>query len=208
MRVVIATSNSGKYRELLSLLTPLTCTTPSLTAVPLPPGYRQAPENRTTFVENALQKARRAAAQCGMPAISDDSGLVVPALDGAPGIYSARYAGKHRNPLSNINKLVAAVRPLSPAKRLAYYVCVLVFTQSDRDPAPIVASGTLHGTISLTPKGAAGFGYDPIFYLPSYGKTVAELTEKRKNKISHRSVAASLFLPELKKVVLSSRRKR
>ena len=195
MKTVIATTNSGKYREIKDLLKPLGWKT-----LKLDKGYKQIPENANSFVANCLLKARAAARHCNAPAISDDSGLVVPALNGEPGIKSARYAGNNRGDEENNLKLINKIKKLKPRQRNAFYHCALVFVLNYNDPAPIVATGTLHGKIVSRPIGEYGFGYDSIFYLEKYKKTVAQLAPSLKNKISHRGAAIQQFVNELKKL--------
>ncbi|MDI9347391.1 MAG: RdgB/HAM1 family non-canonical purine NTP pyrophosphatase [Methylacidiphilales bacterium] len=197
MKIVIATSNSGKLIEIKQLLRHL-----PVDVVSLPKGFIQTNEPYDTFVENALKKARHTSKKMNLPTLSDDSGLVVPALGGAPGVHSSRFSGKSRDEQKNIEKLVSLVSQLPKSKRKAFYVCVLVFVRTANDPAPIVASGTLHGEIVLNKIGESGFGYDPVFYLPEYKKTVAELSSAKKNKISHRAQASKLFISELSKLLI------
>lgn len=193
MKVVVATKNSGKLGEIQVLLSPL-----HWKCVSLSESYKQVAERGITFTHNALQKARAASRACSLPAISDDSGLVVPALQGEPGIRSARYAGNGRGDEANNLKLVEKVRSLPKSKRHAFYHCSLVYVSHADDFAPIVATGTLWGSIVFTPLGSHGFGYDSIFYVEKYKKTVAQLSSVVKNKISHRANASLHFIRELK----------
>ncbi len=190
-RVVLASANAGKLRELAGLLAPV--------AVELHPasdfGIPAPEETGRTFLENALIKARNAAALAGLPAIADDSGLVVPALRGAPGIYSARFAGAEAAAADNNAKLVAALDG-NPDRR-AHFYCALVFLERPDDPAPIIATGTWHGEIVERPRGARGFGYDPHFFVPELGATAAELAPEVKNARSHRGLAARALVREL-----------
>jgi XTP/dITP diphosphohydrolase len=151
-------------------------------------GVTPAPEEAVTFVENALAKARHAARETGLPAIADDSGLEVDALDGAPGVRSARYAGGHGGDTENNEKLLRELAEVPAARRTARYRAVLVFLRGPEDPAPIIAEGTWGGRIGTEPRGAGGFGYDPLFELDD-GRTAAELPAEEKNLVSHRGRA-------------------
>ncbi len=167
-----------------------------------PAGYRlqaqsdwqvpEAVEDASSFVENALIKARNAALHTGLPAIADDSGLVVPALNGAPGIYSARYAGQSGDSADRANnqKLLLEINALEDADRVAYFHCAMVMVLKPNDPVPLIASANWYGKIAREECGCGGFGYDPLFYLPGLGCTSAELEAGRKNRISHRGLAA------------------
>lgn len=152
-------------------------------------GIEDVPETGLTFVENALIKARHAARQSGLPAIADDSGLCVPALGGAPGIYSARYSGE--GDAGNNRKLLAALENVSD--RRAYYVCLIVYLRHADDPLPIIAQGLWHGTIALEARGDGGFGYDPLFVPAGDSRTAAEYSAAEKNSISHRARALAAF---------------
>ena len=152
-------------------------------------GIEDVPETGLTFVENALIKARHAARQSGLPAIADDSGLCVPALGGAPGIYSARYSGE--GDAGNNRKLLAALENVQD--RRAYYVCLIVYLRHADDPLPIIAQGLWHGTIALETRGDGGFGYDPLFVPAGDSRTAAEYSAAEKNSISHRARALAAF---------------
>ncbi len=188
MKIVIASNNPGKLRELASLLAPL-----GIEVVPQSQlGVTEAEEPHDTFVENALAKARHASAATGLPALSDDSGLCVPALGGEPGVNSACYAGRdgareERDERNNA-KLASALAALPD--RSAFYYCVLVLVRSPRDPTPLIAEGRWHGAIVLEPRGAGGFGYDPYFVPRGGERTAAELPAEEKNRASHRAIAA------------------
>lgn len=193
MRVVLATGNPGKLEELQSLLAPLgfeVLPQSAFTAVP-------AAETGLSFVENAIIKARHAARASGLPAIADDSGLEVDALHGAPGIYSARYAGEHASDLDNLRKLVGQLQGLPPAQRTARYRCALAYLRWDLDPAPLLCQTRWEGLIVETPRGDGGFGYDPVFELPERGLTVAELSAEEKNRLSHRGRALRALVARL-----------
>lgn len=183
-QAVLASGNAGKLRELARLLAPLAVDLRAAADF----GVAAPEETGRTFLENALIKARNAAAVTGLPAIGDDSGLVVSALDGAPGIYSSRFAGTDATAAENNAKLVAALDGIRD--RRAHFYCALVFLQRADDPAPLVATGAWHGMIVDRARGARGFGYDPHFYLPDLDATAAELAAEDKNARSHRGIAA------------------
>jgi XTP/dITP diphosphohydrolase len=182
-RLVIASANAGKLREFRHLLAPL-----GWVVVPQSElGVPAAEEPHATFVENALAKARHAAAATGLPALADDSGICVPALAGAPGVLSARFAGEPSNDARNNNELLR--RLVGVADRRAHYTCVLAALRAADDPEPLVADARWHGEILGAPRGAGGFGYDPLFLLPDLGRTAAELDPAEKNRVSHRGRA-------------------
>ena len=194
-RIVIASNNPGKLRELEALLEPL-----GLEAVPQSKlGVNEAEEPHSTFVENALAKARHATRLTKLPALADDSGLCVPALHGEPGVHSAYYAGRdgsrEERDARNNAKLVEALR--SEPDRAAFYYCVLVLTQDAGDPTPVIADGTWHGEIVLEPRGTNGFGYD-AYFLTVFGKTAAELPAEAKNRVSHRARALASLAAKLR----------
>ena len=190
-RAVLASTNAGKLRELASLLAPAAIELRSASDFDVP-----APEETgRTFLENALLKARNASAVTGLPAIGDDSGLVVPALGGAPGIYSARFAGPDASAADNNAKLVAALDGV--ADRRAHFYCALVFLEGPDDPVPLVATGVWHGEIVDRPRGGQGFGYDPHFLVSELGVTAAELAPEVKNARSHRGLAARALARQL-----------
>ena len=183
-RIVAATGNRGKVRELAATLDHLHCTLVPQSELGIP----SAAENGLTFIENALGKARHAAAAAGLPAIADDSGLMVPALGGAPGIVSARYAGEDANDAANNAKLLREL--VGVPDRSAYFYCALVYLAAADDPAPVLATACWQGLIVDVPRGANGFGYDPHFLVPTLGKTAAELPLAEKNRLSHRGQAS------------------
>jgi len=193
--IVLASGNSGKLKEFSALLKPL-----GLAVIPQALlNISEAPEPHPTFVENALAKARHASALSGMPAIADDSGLCVRALNGAPGIFSARYAQSEqgaRSDLANNQKLVQALKQISD--RRAWYVAVLVFLMHADDPQPIIAEANWFGEIVDKPMGVNGFGYDPHFFIAEHGCTVAQLDPALKNSVSHRGQAMNILLSKLK----------
>jgi XTP/dITP diphosphohydrolase len=192
MRVVLASSNRGKLTELAALLGPLGIDVVSQSAL----GIEAAPEERATFIENAIDKGRHVARRAGLPALADDSGLVVPALGGAPGIRSARYAGAHGDDGANNAALLAALADRED--RQAHFYCALVLLRHAEDPAPVVATARWDGVILREPRGERGFGYDPLFYLPDLDRTAAELDAEEKNRISHRGRATAALLEQLR----------
>jgi XTP/dITP diphosphohydrolase len=191
-RVVLATGNAGKVREFAELFAPH-----AIEVVPQSDfGVPDVAETGLTFVENALIKARNAAAHTGLPAIADDSGLEVDHLNGAPGIYSARYAGDGGSAANNA-KLVEALAGVPEAQRSARFQCLLVYPRHADDPTPVICQGTWEGRILETPQGGQGFGYDPLFYVPGEGCSAAELPAGRKNALSHRGQALACLLRAL-----------
>jgi XTP/dITP diphosphohydrolase len=193
-KIVIASSNAGKLREFGDLLADL-----GVEAMPQSAfNVSDALEPHATFVENALEKARHAARLTGLPALADDSGICAVALGGAPGVYSARYAGEPRDDTRNNEKLVRELAAYSDNR--AFYYCVLVLVRHADDPQPIIVDGQWWGEIIDTPRGAGGFGYDPYFYSPAHGKTGAELAPEIKNKISHRGVAMQSLKLKLQQI--------
>ncbi len=189
-RLVLASNNAGKLREFAALLAPHGFDVVAQAAL----GIDEAAEPHRTFVENALAKARHASAASGLPALADDSGLCVDALDGAPGVRSARYAeaiddggGREGQDRRNNAKLVAVLS--GEDRREAHYVCVLVFVSHASDPEPVIATGRWSGLVVAAPRGSGGFGYDAHFLVPSLGATAAELDVATKNRVSHRAIA-------------------
>ena len=181
--LVIASNNQGKLREINTLLEPL-----AIEAVPQSDfNAGEVDEPYVTFVENALTKARHASRCSGLPALADDSGICVSALGGAPGVTSARYAGEPRSDERNNLKLIETLK--NQSNRCAYYYCVIVLVRHADDPQPIIVDGSWYGEIVDQPRGEGGFGYDPYFFLPEFGKTSAELSAEQKNRISHRGQA-------------------
>ncbi len=190
-KIILASGNKGKLREFRQMLEPL--------------GYEVHPQSEFnvteaeepffTFVENALAKARHVSRQTGLPAIADDSGICANALGGKPGVLSARYAGDPKSDDRNNQKLIADLAGCED--KTANYYCVLVYVRSADDPQPIIADGTWSGVIVDEPRGENGFGYDPYFLLPEFGKTAAELTPDEKNAISHRGQALKKFMERL-----------
>ncbi len=192
-RIVLASGNRGKVREINEILQGH-----DLVVVPQTDyGVPEADETGLTFVENAILKARNAAHHTGLPAIADDSGLEVDALNGAPGIYSARYAGVGAGDQANLEKLLQALADRPQEERGARFQCVMVYLRHALDPTPIIAQGSWEGRITESPSGAGGFGYDPIFWVPSHHCTAAELSAEVKNGLSHRGQALQQLVTAL-----------
>ncbi|HEY5849159.1 MAG TPA: RdgB/HAM1 family non-canonical purine NTP pyrophosphatase [Lysobacter sp.] len=185
MKWVIASSNAGKLREFRELLGGSGIEFATQGEL----GVGDADETGLTFVENALLKARKAARETGMPALGDDSGLCVDVLGGAPGLYSARYAGEHGNAQANIDKLLAALKDVPDDRRGAHFYAVIVLLRHAEDPQPFIAEGVWSGRIAHERRGDGGFGYDPVFFDPQHGCSAAELDVELKNRISHRGRA-------------------
>lgn len=181
--LVLATNSKGKISELTALLSPIHCIPQAQLHIP------EVAETGLSFIENALIKARHASSQSTYPALGDDSGLVIDALDGRPGIYSARFAGDKASDAANMQKVLDHMRGVESEARQAYFYCAIALVRYPTDPTPILAFGRLDGVIIQTPQGQDGFGYDPIFFLPAYKKTLAELSAEEKNRISHRAIA-------------------
>jgi len=183
--IVLASSNPGKVREINQLLATLDLHVQPQSEF----GVIDAEETGLTFVENAILKARNAAQHTGLPAIADDSGIEVDALNGAPGIYSARFAGDNASDQANLEKLLAELEGLPEAQRTARFQCLMVFMSHANDPTPVICQGTWEGRILTTARGDNGFGYDPVFYVPTHGCSSAELSADVKNALSHRGQA-------------------
>ncbi|MFT5505252.1 MAG: XTP/dITP diphosphohydrolase [Gammaproteobacteria bacterium] len=191
--LVLASGNAGKLLELSALLIKLNYDVKAQSDYEVP----EAQETGTTFVENAIIKARNAAFHTGLPALADDSGIEVDALNGAPGVYSARFAGAQCNDDDNNQLLVHKMQSVDSAHRQARYRAVIVYMRHAKDPSPIICEGSWEGLIQLEPAGTGGFGYDPYFYLPELGCTSAELSADRKNQLSHRGQALSELIKRL-----------
>ena len=192
-KIILASGNAGKVREINILLAEHGIEVIPQTEFDVP----EAVEDGLTFVENALKKARHAAKLTGLPAIADDSGIEVDALDKRPGIYSARYSGEGATDTKNYEKMLAELEGVAEEKRTARYWCVMVYMESENDPTPIITQGSLEGRILTSPQGEGGFGYDPIFWLPEQQCTAAELSMAEKNKISHRAIALNALAKRL-----------
>ena len=197
-KIVLASNNKGKVREFGEMLATL-----NMEVIPQATfNIEDADETGLTFVENAIIKARHASAIAGLPAIADDSGLEVDFLNGAPGIYSARYSdmknqGKDATDEKNLLKLLDALKDVPEEKRTARFQCVLVYMKHAYDPTPIICQGAWEGMITTEKHGDNGFGYDPIFYVPEYNCTSAQLDSEQKNKLSHRGIALKSLLKKL-----------
>jgi XTP/dITP diphosphohydrolase len=191
--VALATGNAGKLAELQAMLAPLGVNVQAQSVFNVP----EADETGLSFVENALLKARNAAIHTDLPAIADDSGLEVSSLGGAPGIYSARYAGPDASDAENNAELLSNLAGKSAGERLARFVCVLVYLRHPEDPTPIICEGFWNGRILDAPRGAQGFGYDPLFLIPERNQTSAELPREVKNELSHRGQAMRLLKERL-----------
>jgi len=194
-KIVLATGNQGKIKELANMLQDL-----NITVIPQSNfNVTEVAETGTTFVENAIIKARHAAKITGLPAIADDSGLAVDYLQGAPGIYSARFAGENANDEDNITKLLTELKDVPAAQRSARFLCVLVFMRHEEDPTPIICQGEWQGIITKARSGEQGFGYDPIFYVEQQQMTSAQLPRDIKNQLSHRGKALIQLKEQLAK---------
>jgi len=191
-KLVLASNNQGKLKEFNELLSTVGFSVHPQGEFNVP----EAEEPFHTFVENALAKARHAARLTGLPALADDSGVCVNALGGAPGVFSARYAGEPKSDARNNERLIADLA--AQEDKSAYYYCVLVLVRHADDPQPVIADGRWNGEMIATPRGAGGFGYDPYFYIPSLGKCVAELAPEEKNRLSHRGQALRALVEKLK----------
>jgi len=193
-KIVLASNNPGKVREIGQLLAGLDIEVLAQSEFNIP----EIEETGLTFVENAILKARNAAHYSGLPALADDSGIEVDALNGAPGIYSARFAGDGASDAQNLQKLLTDINAIERAPRSARFQCLLVLMQHELDPTPLICQGTWEGQIIDTPQGDNGFGYDPIFYVPQEKCTSAQLPPERKNALSHRGKALQCLLAQLK----------
>lgn len=197
-KIVLASNNKGKIKEFSDMLATL-----DMEVVPQASfNIEDADETGLSFVENAIIKARHASKIAGLPAIADDSGLEVDYLNGAPGIYSARYsdmenAGKNATDEKNLNKLLEDLKGVAEDKRTARFQCLLVYLRHAEDPTPLICQGTWEGIIATEPHGENGFGYDPVFYVPQYQCSSAQLNPEQKNKMSHRGIAIKKLLKKL-----------
>jgi XTP/dITP diphosphohydrolase len=190
--LILASNNAGKLKEFSALLAPINFDLHTQSEFNVP----EAEEPHVTFVENAIAKARHAARLTGKPALADDSGVCVNALGGAPGVYSARYAGEPKSDQRNNEKLIADLA--AHTDKSAYYYCVLVFVRHADDPQPVIADGRWNGEMIAAPRGQGGFGYDPYFWIPELQKTAAELTSEEKNRLSHRGQALRALIEKLR----------
>lgn len=192
--IVLASGNPGKVREINQLLAELDLHVARQSDY----GVAEAEETGLTFIENAILKARNAASHTGLPALADDSGLEVDALNGAPGIYSARYAGAGAGDRANLQKLLEALREVPEAERTARFQCLMVYMRHSEDPTPLICQGTWEGRILFEPRGEGGFGYDPVFLVPTHNCSSAQLEPEVKNALSHRGQALRQLLAVLK----------
>jgi XTP/dITP diphosphohydrolase len=191
--LVLASGNPGKLRELKAMLDPLGW-------VVMPQSdwaISEADEDGLSFIENALIKARHASKYTGLPALGDDSGLVVDALNGAPGIFSSRFGGANADDISNNNKLLSALEGVPKSARSAHFYCAMALVRHAQDPSPLLATGRWDGQIMKIPAGGGGFGYDPLFWVPEKGCSSAELPEQIKNRFSHRGKALSEMMVQM-----------
>ena len=192
-KIVLASNNAGKVREINQLLASVQIEVVPQRDFNIP----DAVEDGLSFVENAIKKARHASSLSGLPAIADDSGIEVDALNGAPGIYSARFAGPDASDEANLQKLLERLTDIPEAKRTARFQCLMVYMRHAEDPTPLICQGTWEGRILFEPRGENGFGYDPVFYVPSHDCSSAELSPEVKNSLSHRGQALQKLLQEL-----------
>ncbi|AXI83865.1 RdgB/HAM1 family non-canonical purine NTP pyrophosphatase [Xylella taiwanensis] len=196
-RLVLASGNAGKLEELRSMLAGVSLQIKAQGEC----GVQDVPETGLTFVENALIKARHACVITGFPALADDSGLIVDALGGAPGLYSARYAGSPTDAAANNAKLLDRLRDVPAGRRCARFYAVIVLLRHAEDPQPLIAEGCWEGEIAFEPRGSGGFGYNPVFFDPLYGVTAAEMDAELKNQISHRARALEQLRERLHKMM-------
>jgi len=192
-RIVLASGNKGKIAEIQAILKQQAIEVVSQSHFDVP----DVEETGTTFIENAIIKARHASAISNLPAIADDSGLEVDAIEGKPGVYSARYAGLPSNDSNNTNKLLLALADVPQAQRTARFHCVMVFMAHANDPSPLIGHGVWEGEIALQPEGDNGFGYDPVFYIPEHNCMSAQLDASVKNSLSHRAQALKQLMPQI-----------
>lgn len=196
--LILASNNAGKLKEIHAALS----TDINISLIPQSAfEINDIAETGLTFVENAILKARNACVHSGLPSIADDSGLIVDALSGRPGIYSARYAGSTATDQDNINKLLSDLAAVPSGDRTANFYSVIVFMRSGDDPAPIICQGSWEGTILFAPQGERGFGYDPIFYVPTHHCSAAQLDIVEKNRISHRGQALRVLKKQLSDII-------
>lgn len=192
--IILATGNAGKINELSEILSPIQC---------IPQGHlniSNIEETGLSFVENALLKARHASKISGKAALADDSGLVVKSLHGAPGIHSARFAGAHASDADNLHLLLKQMQNTPDSQRQAFFYCAIVLVRHAEDPIPLIAVGNVEGTITRSPLGEHGFGYDPVFFLSKYDCTMAQLPAKIKNTMSHRANALHALRQQLEQL--------
>ena len=193
-KIVLASNNAGKAREITEILK-----TYGISVVPQSDfGVPEIPETGLTFIENALLKARNACHHTGLPAIADDSGIEIDALQGRPGIYSARYSGEGASDEANLQKALTELKDIPEAQRGARFQCLMVLLEHENDPTPLICQGAWEGRILTEPQGENGFGYDPIFYVPEHQCSSAQLTADQKNALSHRGKALKILAEKIK----------
>ncbi len=195
-KIVLATGNLNKVKEINAIVE-------SIPVVVLPQSQfqiKEAVETGTTFIENAIIKARNASEQTGLPAIADDSGIEVDALNGEPGVYSSRYSGPDSNDQKNLEKLIENIKNVPEERRSCRYWCVMVYLKHAKDPTPVVCQASWEGQLITTPMGSNGFGYDPIFWIPSQKATAAQITLEQKNSMSHRAKALKMLFAHLQEI--------
>jgi len=197
MKIVLASTNQGKLREIKAFFQGLPIDLISQSEFSVP----SVEETGLSFVENAIIKARHASRYCHLPALADDSGLVVNALDGAPGIYSSRYAGVNAHDQDNVKKLLTAMSTVDEKKRQAHFYCALAFVRYPQDPTPLICQGTWEGSILHQPVGEGGFGYDPVFWVQSHQCSAAQLSAAQKNEQSHRAKALKAFVAQFQQII-------
>jgi len=193
-KIVLASNNAGKAREITEILKTYGISVVSQSDFGVP----EIPETGLTFVENALLKARNACHHTGLPAIADDSGIEIDALQGRPGIYSARYAGEGASDETNLQKALTELKDIPETQRGARFQCLMVLLEHENDPTPLICQGTWEGRILTEPQGENGFGYDPIFYVPEHQCSSAQLTSDKKNALSHRGKALKILAEKIK----------
>ncbi len=192
-KIILASNNAGKLAELNALFSGFNVTVIAQGQL----GVTEAEETGLSFIENAILKARHACEETGLPALADDSGLEVAVLNGEPGIYSARFAGDNINDEQNNQLLLEKLKDVDDSQRQANFRCVMAYMQHADDPSPVIAEGVFHGRILTSPRGENGFGYDPLFFIPEYNKSCAELSRQEKNQISHRALACQELITKL-----------
>ncbi len=193
-KIILASNNAGKAREIAEILSAYSISVQPQSEFNVP----EIPETGLTFVENALLKARNACHHTGLPALADDSGIEIDALNGAPGIYSARFAGEKASDEENLHKVLTELKDIPEVQRSARFQCVMVLLQHEYDPTPLIVQGTWEGSILSKPQGENGFGYDPIFYVAKYQCSAAQLTAEQKNALSHRGKALTALAEQIK----------